>query len=185
MSESKDTLPTSPLVAQAFSDIAENLINDVPALPAVVFKEHILQPLLDGNREKFINNWSAVAGTVQRDIRVMNDKNEELARAPSLMASTMTQFAPNHAESLGEIAFQAQRRGEVAPRMADVYLQDRLAKRNIGTEGTVGIMRSWNRLATLLESETMPFPGLEEKIQPIDSAPTTSSPVFSDQDDDF
>ncbi len=184
----------SPAFDSMLDDLTRIVSEDTPKLPSLVFAEHILRPLIDGRNDVLVENWMRLTGSTQRQIAVIDDAGEIIGYAPPLITSAAPKFTESGAESLAEIGFTAERRSEISPRMGEIYLNEKLSKRDVRLESQYNAMRRWNDLTRRIggPEADLPFPLIEPGSASTGGAtPATASKVgdgtlrFSDQDDDF
>lgn len=186
-SSSDNSEGNSPTAEMAFRGIAQAVIEDLPSLPSLVFKEHILQPLLDGDRERLMENWRGCAESLQRPIRIVDEQGKQIAIAPSLIAPMQTQFSRAGNESLADVFDTARLKAAISPRMADGYIDDRWKERDFKPENPYHVLLQWNQLAVLVGSDKIPFPDIKRAASNTaapESTATTPLP-FSEQFDEF
>lgn len=183
----------SPAFDSMFDSLQRMVKEDTPQLPKLVFAEHILFHLINGNQEQLRENWLAITGSTQREIGVCDDDGTLLGYAPPLIVSMAAKFTESGADSLAEIGFIAERKSQISPRMGQLFLDDKLAKRQMSGSGQYNTMRTWNDLAKLVGGPDvdLPFPLIEADRKSSGGATPdsfTSSETtfrFTDQDEEF
>lgn len=187
--ESMTPKPVSPELRHAMESIAALASVDVPRLPEILFRTHLLPLLQDTSGEADLRIWQDIAGTVNRPIDVTDTQGNILFRVPALLGTVPTPTTNRERDprsTYAEIVQMSHLKNEQHPAVGKSYLENALARKHSALPVDMDNLKQWN---VVLAYYDLPLMNLgdtpQEAAVAAKGAPITLATLFSGEDNEI